>query len=144
MRFYYTRASERTTLRPDGFWYEPGIIEITSYELAGFLACRVAAASSPSPRSVIITPSLSRGALLPYFIPSILPSAVRVVVVRLFYPFACSSEQGHHARAAAAVIYIESEKKSWRRRRKGEIDSGVPSFHGAGGSDAPCLLYTYM
>ena len=71
MRFYYTRASERTTLRPDGSWYEPGITEITSYE-PGMLSGRGIFPIT----SVIITPSLSpRGALLPYFIPSILPSA---------------------------------------------------------------------
>ena len=70
MRFYYTRASERTILRPDGPWYEPRITEITSYDpdlLGGRGIIPIT--------SVIITPSLSRGALLPYFIPSILPSA---------------------------------------------------------------------
>ena len=98
MRFYYTRASERTTLRPDGFWYEPGITEITSYEPD--LTCLVAAASHHL--SVIITPSLSLAVhySLTSFHPFFRPSAVGVVVVRLFYPFACSSEQGHHARAA--------------------------------------------
>ena len=54
MRFYYTRASERTTLRPDGSWYEPGITEITSYDpdlLGGRGIIPIT--------SVIITPSLS-------------------------------------------------------------------------------------